>query len=133
MEAAALGIPLYAAKSIPYTNVMDESQLYTDLGDLKNKLQKLKFMSAGSYSKLIQKQWQWLNSPCVEGDFHIKNFWLEDNLDIYINLFSLRQKVLNISLKHYIEIVEKNKQAEKENTIFETPSGMKIMKGSNGK
>jgi len=63
---------------------------------------KLKFTSAKIYSDIIERQWNWLNRPCHEGDFELKNFWLEDNINIHIDLLKLRQKTLTISLANFI-------------------------------
>ncbi len=63
-----------------------------------------------------------------EGSFDLKNFWLEDNLNIYIDLKRLRQKPLNISLKLLGSNYEAMQKVEKENTLFETAGGAKIMR-----
>jgi hypothetical protein len=63
-----------------------------------------------------------------EGDFDLKNFWLEDNLNIHIDLRRLRQKPINISLTLLAKNCEETDRIEKENTLFETPGGAKIMK-----
>ena len=90
MEAAALGIPLYATNCLPYNRVMNSSQLFDTGTELKEKLLKLKNSSVKIYEDIISRQWKWLNSPCSEGDFNINNFWLEDNINIWIDLFRLR-------------------------------------------
>jgi len=59
-----------------------------------------------------------LNYPCHEGDFNIKNFWLEDNLNVHIDLLKLRQKTLNVSLSNFAKQYEARKAQEKENTIY---------------
>jgi len=58
----------------------------------------------------------------------LKNFWLEDNLNIHIDLRRLRQKPLQISFKLLAKNYEAMVKEEKENTLFETPGGAKIMK-----
>lgn len=118
MEAAALGVPCFCTKCLPYTRVMPESQLFTDGNDLKDKLTKLKFASSGLYEKMISGQWKWLNSEHDEGDFHISNFWIEDNLSVYIDRFRMRQKALAVSLDCFVKQYDARKQKEKENTIF---------------
>ncbi|MBP5784614.1 MAG: hypothetical protein J6W16_03400, partial [Methanobrevibacter sp.] len=110
MECAALGFPLFATNCLPYSRVMDRSQLFDTSDELKGMLLKLKFMSIKAYKDIIERQWRWLNSPCHEGDFDIRNYWLEDNLqNIWIPIFKMRQKGLNISLKSFIEQYEKRK------------------------
>ena len=92
MECAALGIPLYATNCLPYNRVMPREQLFDTGTELKDKLLKLKFSSSKIYKDKIEQQWKWLNSPQHEGNFNIKNYWLEDNLNIHIDLFRMRQK-----------------------------------------
>lgn len=55
MESAALGVPCFATNCLPYNRVMPSEQLFNGNDDLKSKLLKLKFMSAGSYRDLIEK------------------------------------------------------------------------------
>lgn len=55
-------------------------------------------MSAGAYRGMIEQQWKWFHTPCKEGDFHIKNFWLEDNLGIWVDLCRIRQKSATFSM-----------------------------------
>ena len=108
MECAALGVPLFASDCEPYSRVMPKDQLFSSGDDLKEKLIKLKFgvkgeSSATAYRRIVERQWKWLNSPCKEGDFYLKNYWLEDNLqNVWIPLFKLRQKGLTLSLKSFI-------------------------------
>jgi len=118
MECAALGVPCFATKCLPYDRVMDQQQLFADGSDLKKKLLELKFMSAGAYEKLIDRQWRWLNSECDEGDFHLKNFWMEDNLQVFIDMFRLRQKSIQVSMDFFVKQYDERKKAERENTIY---------------
>jgi len=69
MECAALGIPLFATNCLPYDRVMDRDFLFDTADELKDKLMKFKWWSVGAYQKTIEKQWKWLNSPTIEGDF----------------------------------------------------------------
>lgn len=124
MESAALGVPLYATNCLPYSRVMDERQLFDGSDDLKEKLMKLKWSSSSIYRSIIERQWSWLNTPCVEGDFYINNFWLEDNLqNVWIPLFKMRQKGLKISMKNFMTQYEKKREEEKKKLIFVSESG----------
>lgn len=124
MEAAAIGVPLYATNCLPYNRVMPESQLFSTSTELKEKLTKLKFSSAHIYRDIIERQWQWLNSTCVEGDFLLKNYWLEDNLmNVWMPLFRLRQKGLKISFKSFSEQYTKRKEEEAKKLLFASESG----------
>lgn len=69
MECAALGVPLFATNCLPYSRVMDKEFLFDTGAELKEKLVKFKWQSNGVYEKIIDKQWRWLNSPTIEGDF----------------------------------------------------------------
>lgn len=124
MECAALGVPLYATNCLPYDRVMPADRLFNDSTDLKEKLLKMKFMSVGSYKSMVESQWKWLNSPCHEGDFDIKNYWLEDNLNnVWIPLFKLRQKGFRMSLSNFASQYNKRKADEEKRTIFKSESG----------
>lgn len=128
MECAAIGVPLFASNYEPYSRVMDKRQLFTTGAELKDKLMKLKFGtsgegSAGAYRKIIEQQWRWLNSPCKEGDFQLKNFWLEDNLDIWTGLMRLKPKTIKISLRSFIKQFETRKAEEARNLIKKSASG----------
>lgn len=118
MECASLGIPLLASEYLPYDRVMPKDQLFKTGEDLKQKLMRLKFASAHIYQNIIERQWKWFNSPCVEGDFSLKNFWLEDNLNIYTDMFRLRQKSIKISANSFLRQYEERMKAEAEKTIF---------------
>ena len=124
MECAALGVPLFATNCLPYNRVMPKEQLFDTADELKEKLTKLKWSSAHVYRSIIEKQWAWLNSPCIEGDFQLRNYWLEDNLqNVWIPIFKLRQKGLRLSLKNFISHYEKRKEEEKKKLLFVSESG----------
>jgi len=124
MECAALGVPLFATNCLPYSRVMDRDQLFDTGDELKEKLTKLKFLSTSSYEQLIEKQWKWLNSPCVEGDFKLKNFWLEDNLtNVWNPIFKLRQKVVKISWKTFKERYKMKREEDAKSLIQMSESG----------
>ena len=102
MECAALGIPLFATNCLPYNRVMEKRFLFDTADELKQKLTALKFESPNHYRSIIESQWKWLNSPCDEGDFHLNNYWLEDNMaNVWIPLSKMRQKGLCISYKSF--------------------------------
>ncbi len=124
MECAALGVPLFATNCLPYSRVMSPAQLFDTAQELKDKLVKLKFMNTNHYRDLIQKQWDWLNSPCDEGDFHLNNYWLEDNMNnVWMPLFKMRQKGLKISLKNFMQQYQKRLDDERAKTLFVSKSG----------
>ena len=107
-ECAALGIPLYASKMLPYSEVMPEDQMFSTGAELKEQLMKLKFGSTGAYKKRIAAQFNWLNSPTTEGDAKINNWWMEDNLNVWTPLHTL-------PLKDNL-VIDTTTNTEKENT-----------------
>lgn len=54
MEAAALGVPLLASDSLPYSRVMPREQLFSSSQQLREMLVKLKFSSAGAYRQCVE-------------------------------------------------------------------------------
>ena len=121
LECCAIGVPLFATNCPPYSDYMDSKFLFDSDIDLKAKLMKLKFSSSGAYRQIIETNWKWLNSPHRDGDFNLKNYWLEDNLGIWVSLFKLRQKTLVVSLKSIVKQMEqiKEKQKQLEEQVFE--------------
>ena len=128
MESAALGYPLFATDCIPYNRVMPNNQLFNTSSELKDMLMKLKFGSTGIYEKMIMNQWQWLNSPCQEGDFNLRNFWLEDNLNIHLDLARLRNKGIECSMSVYLKKKKENQEIRQKNTVFSNDNGVEILK-----
>jgi len=53
-----------------------------------------------------------------EGDFDVKNYWLEDNLNIFIDLFKMRSKTLTVSLSSFSKQYEEKKKKDEENQVF---------------
>ena len=123
MEAAAIGVPLFATNCEPYSRVMNSDQLFDTQDELKAKLTKLKFLTPSSYKGIIERQWKWLNSPIEEGDFKLNNFWLEDNLNIWLDIFRLRQKTLHVSMTHFVNSYEKRQEEEQKKLIAKSESG----------
>jgi len=73
---------------LPYEGVVPDDFLFSTKDELKEKLKKLKFSSSGVYQKIIEANWKWLNSPIRYGDFDIKNWWMEDNIGVWVSLFA---------------------------------------------
>lgn len=128
LESCAIGTPLFATNCKPYSDYMDSKQLYDTPQQLKEMLLKLKFMSVGAYTNLIESNYAWLNSQHEDGDFTLTNYWLEDNLKIWIDLFRLRSKTMKISYSRFIEQYEARMKKENENTIFKNDNGVEIIK-----
>ena len=128
LECAALGIVLYASDIITYNRFLPESQLFSaDPRDLTEKIKNLAYkMSTGVYSSIIERQWRWLNSPAEEGDFTLKNWWMEDNFGIWLSLFRMQHKSANVSFKlfreAYDKIIEKESQAKVDGDASSQPS-----------
>lgn len=128
MECSALGVPCFASKCLPYDRIMPEAQLFTTSSDLVEKLTKLKFASTGWYQSLISAQWKWLNSPTHEGDFNLRNYWLEDNIEIWADLFRMRQKTVNMPLSYFVKQREQRIEEEKKHLVFKGENGVMIIK-----
>lgn len=111
LECCALGVPLFASDMITYNKYMPKSQLFKTSDDLLLQLEKLQMMSANVFSDIIARQWKWLNSPTTECGWNLKNWWMEDNIDVWIKLFSMRQKGQILSFSKYLEVKDaKNNQ-----------------------
>lgn len=128
LECCAIGTPLIATNCQPYCDYMDKNMLFSDSTELKDKLLKLKFMSNGAYRNLVESNYKWLNSPHEDGDFCLKNYWLEDNLGIWIDMFRLKSKTLKLSLSKFIEQYEARKAEEDKKRIFKSENGVEITK-----
>lgn len=130
MESAAIGVPLFATNCLPYSRVMGRRMLFDTGSELKDKLMKLKFQtSSGEYRKIIEQNWKWLNSPTKEGDFQLNNFWLDDNLGIFVDMFKIRQKCRTASMKFIHQQVLKSAEEEAKRTIMnDEDNGVQIVK-----
>ena len=118
MECAAIGVPLFASDYLPYNRVMPKNQLFTTGEQLKKMILDLKFKSVGAYTNMIETQWKWLNATQPEGDFTLNGYWLEDNMELWINMLRMRNKTLSVSLNSFIQQFEARKKKETENTLF---------------
>lgn len=127
MECAALGVPCFATNCLPYSRVMPESQLFSDSAQLRQMLRRLKSMPVDAYRGLIERQWKWFHTPRREGDFQLKNFWLEENLNVWVDMCRLRQKTLELSVQGVLKQYRDRKKAEAEKTIFKNDN-IQIMK-----
>ena len=135
IECCALGVPLFASNYKPYSGIMKPQFLFNDEKELEEKLKKLKFSSTGAYKSIIEDNWKVFNTPKKDGDFTVKNWWLEDNLQIWIDLFRLKPRAPTCSMKLYITRKQENEkqqklidEQEKNSTILKTDDGVKIMK-----
>ena len=128
MECCALGVPLFAKNIEPYSNVMEKKFLFDGPEDLKRKILDLKFMSVGAYRNMIESNWKYFNSPKKDGDRFVKNWWLEDNLDIWIEMFRLRNKGLNVSMAQYFERKKESEKNHSKNVVFKGENGVEIIK-----
>ena len=128
LECCASGIPLFASNCIPYSGTMKREFLFDDENELKEKLLKLKFMSSGAYRSIIEENWRWFNSKKTDGDFEIRNGWLEDNLNIWVDLFRLKPKAPVCSMQLYMKHKQEEERKHTENTIFSDENGVEILK-----
>lgn len=120
LESSALGIPLFAPNLSTYNKYMPETQLYVDQEDLKEKLLKLKFGSAGLFEKIIESQFRFLNTPHSECGVKSQSWWLEDNLRLWGGrFFSMRKKPQTISISKFLK--------SKENVIHQSSNGIEVI------
>lgn len=120
LECCALGVPLFASNMITYNKYMPESQLFKNSDELLLKLEKLQMMSANIFSEIIAKQWKWLNSSTEECGWKLSNWWLEDNIDPWIKLFSMRQKGQTLSFSKFLEVKKQQASKQQEPILHQT-------------
>ena len=128
LECCAIGVPLYATRCIPYTTVMDDSMLFDNADELKEKLIKLKFLSNGAYKNIIENNFKWLNSPHEDGDFKLVNYWLDDNIRIWCELFMLRKKTISINFDLFKKRYETELANKAKQTTLYNKNGIEIVK-----
>lgn len=127
-EAAALGIPLLAQNMCTYSDYMDERWMFKDVNELYDKLFKLIGSSTGAFEKCIDHNWKFINSPREECGFSLSNWWLEDNLQIWIDFFKMRPKMSIVDMSRFVELYKARKQEEKNNLLFKADNGVEILK-----
>lgn len=127
LECCALGIPLLATRCLPYTNVMQDSMLFSNNEELKEKLFKLKFASNGIYKDHVEANFNWFNSEHEDGDFRLKNYWLDDNIGIWYDLFRLRKKTCHISFSNFRKQYEEKLESMKKQTTIYSKNGVEIL------
>ena len=94
------------------------SRRWHSLEWLRQMLRRLKSMPVDAYRGLIERQWKWFHTSRREGDFQLKNFWLEENLNVWVDMCRLRQKTLELSVQGVLKQYKDRKKAEAEKTIF---------------
>ena len=102
LECAATGVVLYASDIVTYNRFLPENQLFKTSDDLTVKIKHLAYqMSTGVYTSIIERQWRWLNSPAKEGDFELKNWWMEDNFSIWLSLLRMPHRSSTVSFEMF--------------------------------
>lgn len=109
LEAAAIGVPLFAQDMITYQKYMDKEFLFKDSSDLKKKLYSLKNSTTKDFQKIISDNYAYINTPHNECRHPARNWWMEDNINQWMDLFSMRQKCKNIRFSTYLDIKSKEK------------------------
>lgn len=61
--------------------------MFDDQNDLQEKLMKLKFSSMGAYKKMVETNWNLINSAHEDGDFELQTSWMENNLGVWMSIF----------------------------------------------
>lgn len=62
--------------------------MFSTQEELKDKLMKMKFSSMGAYKKMVEKNWELINTPHTAGDFQVKSDWMENNLEVWDKVFT---------------------------------------------
>lgn len=128
LECCALGIPLLASRLLPYDGIVPDKFLFSSGEELKAKILEIKFASAGVYRSMIDSNWKWLNSPKMDGDRMVQNGWLEDNMGVWMDIFRMRQKCVNVSMKKFLDQRKQRLEKEKEKVVFRGENGVEILK-----
>lgn len=89
LECCACGMPLFASNVVPYKGVVPDQFLFSTPDELSEKLKKMKFGSNGAYQKAIEANWKWLNSPRHDGNYDLRDSWMESNLGVWLQHFCL--------------------------------------------
>lgn len=114
LEGCALGVPVIAEAVDPvYVKHMPEKQLFKDQAQLKSILLDLQTMSDKRFFSIIESQWKFLNSSAEEAGHSLKSWWLEDNLNIWLDICSIPQKMTAAKMQ-WIEAQKKMMEAKQE-------------------
>lgn len=119
LEAAAIGVPLFAQNMITYSKYMPENQLFNNSEDLHKKLLEFKFMSVGKFESMIEAQWRFLNTPHNECGIPANSWWMEDNISAWMAVFGMKKKAPTVSLSKFIEAVKQQEEKNKTTTMYE--------------
>lgn len=107
LEGCAIGVPVFAQLVEPtYSNYMPRNQMFSTEEELRSMLIDLQTMSDKRFENIIQSQYNFLNTPTVEAGCELKNWWLEDNLQYWINVCQIPQRMTPFKME-YIEAMNK--------------------------
>ena len=119
LEAAAMGIPLFASDIPTYSNYMPKNQLFKDADDLYDKIMKFKTGSVGVYESIVKSQWKFLNSKHEECGIKSPNWWMEDNIGVWMRLFNMRKRGVTISMSRFLDISRMMSHGDIEHPFYE--------------
>ena len=121
LEACALGIPMLAQKVKPtYTKYMPEEQLWENVDQLKDKLLDISKWSVEKFKTTVENQRKFIDSPFKECGIDLRNWWLEDNLDVWAKIWAIPQKMTEAKA---IEEMKRRMNPPPEDIIFKSKSG----------
>lgn len=118
LEAAAIGVPLFASDIPAYSDYMPKSQLFRTDKDLYEMIMKFKNMSVGAYGKMVESQWRFINTPHHECGIKSPNWWMEDNIGVWMQVFSMRKKPGVVSITRALELFKMSKKGDEEHPYY---------------
>lgn len=76
--------------------------------ELRSMLIDLQTMSDKRFENIVQSQYNFLNTPTVEAGCELKNWWLEDNLQYWIDICQIPQRMTPFKIQYIEEMNKKN-------------------------
>lgn len=94
LEACALGVPVLC-QDVPfaYSPYVPDRQRFKTQDQLKEMILDLARASEKKFQDIVQRQHDFLGRSCEEAGVKIKSWWLEDNLDIWVKICRIPQKL----------------------------------------
>ena len=76
--------------------------------ELRSMLIDLQTMSDKRFENIIQSQYNFLNTSTVEAGCELKNWWLEDNLQYWIDICQIPQRMTTFKMQCLEEMSKRN-------------------------
>lgn len=112
LEGCAIGVPVLAQRIEPtYSQYMSREQMFSSQEELRRKLIDFQTMSDKRFESIIQSQFNFLNRPTVEAGCQLNNWWLEDNLGLWVDICRIPQRMTQAKAQ-YLEEMNKQKMRQ---------------------